>query len=280
MLLAPQGDADDEDEVRTVAVTQETGAAEQPHRADLRPAHHHEKTAEIRNIATAGGAGAEASPSSTTTAATTTTSTAAAELNMPPGSNSARANSSCLPGLADFGKMICEQMEAGLRRRTESFVREIFEKHRSQEQTSAGISRENLGAALKDLGMNVSASEADELFYTQDIDCDGWIAWSEFLQMSKTVTKLEEWTSSLPLSQLLADCMPVDEEAEADPVRAVSCLSADHVQVIASCFGKGLYVLLIEHIDRLKRAYACMDSKRASQEEAGKLRIFNSAFVM
>jgi hypothetical protein len=182
------------------------------------------------------------------------------------------------PGLADLGKVLRAQMEAGFRRRKEAFVREIFNKHSAGEGEAAGISQQRLAAALQDLGINVSASDAKELFYMQDINKDGLISWPEFLHMSKTASTLGEWASNLPLAELLADCIPpaaMFPGAQDNSVRAVSCLTADHIQVIATCFGEGVAVLLTEQVDTLERAFACMDQKmeeikRRQEVAAGK----------
>jgi hypothetical protein len=199
--------------------------------------------------------------------------------NLPPGCESSKTGS-CppvqQPTLSEVSDIIRTQIEAGFRRRREAFVREVFDKRRSPDVD--GISRENLVPALKDIGINVSASEADELFYTQDMNCDGSIDRAEFLLMSKRLGKLEEWTSTLPLSQLLADCMPATDEA--DPVRVVSNLAKAHIRAIANCFSEGLVVILTEGVDKLKHAYECMDRNKReaasrSPESSGKFAVLS-----
>jgi hypothetical protein len=170
----------------------------------------------------------------------------------------------CIPSSGLLEKLR-SQMIAGFQRRNEQFVQKIFKKH---ETPDSGISRPNLSAALSDLGMCMSAGEVDELFYTLDLNSDGWISLSEFLAMIARVGKVEEWASTLPLASLLADCMP--SKNEADPVRALSNLHSTEVQAVVACFSEGLVQLLGEEVEKLKRAYEDMQRKleaAASQDD-------------
>jgi hypothetical protein len=56
-------------------------------------------------------------------------------------------------------------MHAGFQRCNEKFCQEIFDKHKSPD--SPGLSKASLGQALSDLGVDLSADEVEELFYTQ-----------------------------------------------------------------------------------------------------------------
>lgn len=84
------------------------------------------------------------------------------------------------------------QMEMGFYRRREAFVKQVFDKHKSPDG-SPGISKASLTCALEDLGIFVSDGEAEELFYTQDMNRDGWIELSEFLPMASRVGRVEQW---------------------------------------------------------------------------------------
>jgi hypothetical protein len=172
------------------------------------------------------------------------------------------------PGLLET---LRSQMDTGFRRRRQSFVKEVFVKHKSPDspQESPGLSKVNLRQALSDLGMYMSASELKELFCTQDLNDDGWINENEFLMiLANKVGKIQQWASTLPLAALLADCMPSNDGA--DPVRALSNLRSAEIQAIAACFSEGLVQLLSEEVDKLKRAYEAMerDMEDASQNNA------------
>jgi hypothetical protein len=132
------------------------------------------------------------------------------------------------------------QMHAGFQRRNEKFCQKIFDKHKSPDYD--GLSRASLGQALSDLGVRLNADELEELFYTQDLNSDGWISWSEFLMVISRPSKIEEWATMLPLAALLVDCMPSRDEAEL--LRGLSKLHTADMQAISACFSEGLVQLL------------------------------------
>ena len=146
---------------------------------------------------------------------------------------------SCAPS-PDLLETLRSQMRAGFQRRNEQFVHEIFDKYKSSD--SAGLSKESLAQALRDLGVCLSADEVHELFYTQDLNSDGWISWTEFLMVVSRPSKIEQWAATLPLAALLADCMPSMDDA--DPVRGISELRLPDFQAISACYNEGLIKLL------------------------------------
>jgi len=146
---------------------------------------------------------------------------------------------SCAPS-PDALETLRSQMRAGFQRRNEQFVHEIFDKYSSPD--SAGLSKESLAQALRDLGVCLSADEVHEVFYTQDLNSDGWISWTEFLMVVSRPSKIEEWAATLPLAALLADCMPSMDDA--DPVRGISKLGLADMQAISACYNEGLIKLL------------------------------------
>jgi hypothetical protein len=154
--------------------------------------------------------------------------------------------------------MLRAQMNAGFNRRSEQFVRQTFERHKALDLH--GIPINNLTSALADLGIAISSSECEELFKAHDLSESGYVDYSEFAAMVDRIHGAdEEWASTLPLAQLLADCMPIRKEA--DPVQAVSRLCDTDLETIVTCFGEGLKRMLHEEIAKLKRAYARMQRK-------------------
>jgi hypothetical protein len=156
---------------------------------------------------------------------------------------------SCAPtGTSSRGVLetLRSQMHAGFQRRNAQFVQEIFEKHTSSDSPgpSPGLSKASLAHALSDLGVCLSPDEVHELFYTQDLNNDGWISLSEFLTVTSKPSQIEGWATTLPLAALLADCMPSKDEAEADPLRGISKLREADMQAISACYSEGLFQLL------------------------------------
>jgi hypothetical protein len=151
---------------------------------------------------------------------------------------------SCAPNGTPTPGLLLEtlrsQMIAGFQRRNEQFLQEIFDKHKSPD--SAGLSKESLAQALSDLGVCLSAEDVCELFYTQDLNSDGCISWSEFLMVISKPSRIEHWATALPLGALLADCMP--SKNDEDPLRGLSNLLSADVEAISVCFSEGLVKLL------------------------------------
>ncbi len=165
--------------------------------------------------------------------------------------------------LSGLPERLLKNMEAGFRRRRESFVKEIFEKHMRAE--TGGISKEDLSSALRDLNIRVSSSEEKELFYTYDLNNDGCIDLGDFRLIVARVGKVEQWATGLPLAQLLADCMPSEDEG--DPIRGISRLLPAHIKAITECYSRGLAELLTEEADKLKQAHEEMDRKSHAESQ-------------
>jgi hypothetical protein len=132
------------------------------------------------------------------------------------------------------------QMHAGFQRSNAQFVQETFNRHTSSD--SPGLSKASLAQALSDLGVRLSAAEIDELFYTQDLNSNGWISLPEFLMVTSKPGKIESWATTLPLAALLANCMPSKDEV--DPLLGISKLREADMQAILACYSEGLFQLL------------------------------------
>jgi hypothetical protein len=161
---------------------------------------------------------------------------------------------------------LCSQMDMGFKRRTEAIVQEVFEKFTSPGYP--GIVKAKLLAALTEAGIHARPEDEDDLFYAHNMDNDKCINLAEFRLILNQADRVQQWASTLPLAQLLADCMP--SRNEEDPLRAISRLSRTNIQVIARCYSQGLARLLEEDVDKLRRAYEDMDLKMAAvgQSEA------------
>ncbi len=149
-------------------------------------------------------------------------------------------------------------------------MREVFEKHKSP--GARGIPESNLSSALRDLGTYTDADGIKELSDTYDLNSDGLFDLAEFAQVLTRPSKVEQWAISLPLAQLLADCMLSRENnqvsPDVDPLRALSSLSSNDIEVSTQYFHEGLSRLLSEEVDKLKQAYAEMDQKFATASES------------
>jgi hypothetical protein len=157
------------------------------------------------------------------------------------------------------------QMRMGFDRRDEAFVQQVFDRHR----TELGIiPRTGLNAALQGLGLAVNDIQAAELDLMHGQPEDSFIDLAHFRSIVSRNGQVEQWASTLPLAQLLADCMPVKDVK--DPLRAVSKLSAAEVPDVVASLSEGLARLLRQEIANLNRAYETMDSKVNEAAERAK----------
>ncbi len=157
------------------------------------------------------------------------------------------------PGEHSYSAALLEaEMDRGFERRSEEHVKEIFDRYRSAD--TFDITKADLLGALQALGISESDSEVALKAY-EDMDR---VDWPEFCLIVTRIGKLEQWTRTLPLANLLADCMPV--KSHANPVEAATRLSDDDLEVIVACFSKGLKRLLKEELSKLPRACNVRDS--------------------
>ena len=106
----------------------------------------------------------------------------------------------------------------------------------------------------------------DYLFRSLDRNQDGILAFDEFVLAVKAPMPLDEWASSLPLAQLLADAMP--RKAGKDRLREVSRLTEAEIGSIADGFAYGVKRLLNQHVQSLRSSFSTMDQAVATRSES------------
>ncbi len=171
---------------------------------------------------------------------------------------------SCGTPEEDLHSRISSQIEAGFRRRDAEHVSEVFERYKSP--GTCGVPASNLVSALQELGIYTDADGVTELLDTHDLNSDGVFDSAEFKQILARPSQMELWAISLPLAQILADCMPPrvsnkNTAEDQDALRALSNLSTDEIDVSTECFRQGLKRLLTEQFKMLRRAYEEVDQK-------------------
>ena len=168
---------------------------------------------------------------------------------------------SCCPNV------LREQVATGLKRRDKNFVKELFEKYcfknlsnHEGSKSAAYIRRDKIYALLQDSSLNVTESEAEELFDEYDANNSDGLDLSELQLLLQKPSQLSEWAKSLCLHELLADAMP--REAEIDPLRMVSALTPAVRRAVCEAVCDGLEVILMESSEILAKAFCLTDERK------------------
>lgn len=154
-----------------------------------------------------------------------------------------------------------------LRKRDESFVMKIFEKH-AQLNASAGkgiIISNGVQGALGELGIKISQEEAAAIVESVGVCKGGGLDWESFREIVlKPPSKLDQWVDTLPLSGLLVSCLQV-LVPDGDQLRELSKINAEQLDVAADAASQGLKQLLSDAQVHLKQMFDAMDAKALQQ---------------
>ena len=140
------------------------------------------------------------------------------------------------------------------------YVELLFKKHAAQ--VSNLMTADSMNAALCELGIQLTPNEVAVMFETADTDENGGLDLQEFKKVISFPSKVQQWTDNLPLSQLLAHCLSF--KGGDDPLREVSCLSADELRASTEAYCVSLQTVLADALCELKKCYDAMDKVAAS----------------
>jgi hypothetical protein len=172
-------------------------------------------------------------------------------------------------------EQIRKRVAKGFERRNIEFVRETFDSHKGKD--SEVISASSLAPALVDLGVLINATELDEILKvrssgTRDLNDDGGLNFREFTSLVCTPSPIEEWITELPLSQIVADAMPVQNASAdcliTDQLRHLSQATSKQLEESCDVIKEFLFKILQEKLSLLKEAYANLDSQTTANSNS------------
>ena len=149
--------------------------------------------------------------------------------------------------------------------RDQAHTKAVFNKHADQETHK--ITLDVLHDALSELGNLLAAEEVNAVFETADTGGSGGLDEKEFLSVIRHPCKVEQWAATLPLPQLLAQCLSFKGGDE--PLREVSQLSADELRASTDTFCDNLRKILAEALLELKACFNETDRKAAADAGNG-----------
>jgi hypothetical protein len=147
-----------------------------------------------------------------------------------------------------------------LERRNLEFMEKVFNQHK--EKGKGCILKENLGASLRDLCIYIDDEAIDEMFSNIDTDRDGKLDFDEFKAGVTRPSKIEQWTTSIPFSQLFASALTalIPSGSREDPVRLLADITKEDLSVLCAAVQEGLFTLLEQHILELKAAFYAVEN--------------------
>ena len=167
---------------------------------------------------------------------------------------------SCQSALA---AKLASQIDMGFKRRDVAYVQQVFDRHMD---ASGVLPKEQALHAFRELGMNVKDARAlDEIFFESNTSSVNSLKFQDFWLAAQRPSPLQQWTTRMPLAQLLAEAFP--PTCSLDPLKAVSTLCVEDLEVVIGAFVKGLRRLLVAATMELKRSYEILEAKKAVQKD-------------
>jgi hypothetical protein len=171
------------------------------------------------------------------------------------------------------------QVFTGLERRSETFLREIFDSYKDPKTKMLHSAR--LHGAL----LATRISESDDLEYDATL-VQEQIDFEEFRRILQSRSVLDQWAKSVPLWQLLSDSIPRKtrtfdflRSSKPDRLKMISNLAAEDIEEISEAFLVGFKVLVTQHCRTLQESLRSMKAK-SSKVSASKKPSEKFGFVM
>ena len=170
--------------------------------------------------------------------------------------------------LSDFEEdSIRERVRIGKCRRSESFIRQVFDKHavKTAQHPDGEIGVGNLEPALRELGVS---GDAQRVFADMDVNGDGVVEFEEWRAVVEMSSSVEAWAKRVPWWQSVADAMVVaDATRGEDPLRAVASLSDEQLDAVCRVVAEETAAELRLQVKQLDWSFKQMDL--AKQEASG-----------
>ena len=139
-------------------------------------------------------------------------------------------------------------------RNSELELRKIFDqKASSNRSASALLTKNQIHEVFSDLHPCVSTGDIDEMLKAFDLNESEGLHWEDFKKLVNQPTAVEQWTSGIPFSRLLASAIPARNLDEVDLID-----ENEGLRNICQTLLLGTERLLREHIQSFKKARALM----------------------
>lgn len=144
-------------------------------------------------------------------------------------------------------------------------MKKIFKRKSSiSEGTEPVLKNEQIREVLLDLYVNMSIEDVEQMLHSFGVDESAGWRWDDFKKLVDQPTAVEQWTSGIPFSRLVASAIPACNIDQLDQID-----ENEGVRHICQNLLSGMERLLRDHILCLKKARALMMNSQAKASSAG-----------
>jgi hypothetical protein len=188
-----------------------------------------------------------------------------------------------LPSLEHGALSLMDQMRyeinSCLKRQDDKTLHDVFktyEQHFSRgfKEGDEGLVKEHLKAALEELNIKEHGEIVENILKNTDVDKNGYLDFEEFRTAVREPTAMEQWTSSLPINNVVAAALsslvglhPEFKGSSIDPLRSLSSCSDDHLRSACDAIMEGILKVLSRRVQELKYSFKSMDDNPINVKE-------------
>jgi hypothetical protein len=99
----------------------------------------------------------------------------------------------------DFAAKVKNQIRAGINRRDDEKLKDLFERTIKKSGTQ-GLSTRQFASALEEVGVHLKEDEIKSLFHTMDVNNDEVMDFEEFKKAVQSPSAIEQLISTLPIN--------------------------------------------------------------------------------
>jgi hypothetical protein len=167
-----------------------------------------------------------------------------------------------------FDDAIKKRVHLGKCRRSESFIRQVFDKHgvKTAQHPNGEISIRNLESALLELGVS---GDAHVMFARMDVNGNGIVEYENFRSVLGMTSSVDSWAKRLPWWQTVADAMPEPSASGDDPLRVVAGLSDEQIDAVCRVVAEETAAELRRQIKHLEWSFLQMDLAEQARVAGG-----------
>jgi Ca2+-binding EF-hand superfamily protein len=164
----------------------------------------------------------------------------------------------------DFAAKIRDQICAGINRRDDEVLKNVFERT-IRKSGSPALSTELFTSALEELGLHLKEDEIKALFHTVDVNNDGVMDFEEFKRAVQYPSAIEQLISTLHINKIFADAFMVPDIMGDEPLRQFGQISSEQIKEICKAAIPFLETALTEAKEKIRVSYEAMDKSEASK---------------